>query len=257
MNDAIRDLVEISRYAARRPDFVQGGGGNCSVKRGGKMLIKASGFRLDEVSLEKGFVIVDLPAQTAEGGLRPSMETGLHAMLGPCVIHTHPILAGALVCSQEGSSQFTGLFPEKNFFWINYARPGRNLAEKVSQRLCPGRGEGALALFLQNHGLFVSAGDPRTAICIHEDVLRRLADFFGSPGTVHGLPVAADAYLTPDHAVYARQEESEELKVFAQKVAGLVRRKGWHLNFLDPAEVRALLGMEQEKYRLQVPKEPG
>ena len=52
-------MYEISSYAGR-PEYVQGGGGNTSVKFDECiMAIKASGYTLGEITAEKGYVTVD------------------------------------------------------------------------------------------------------------------------------------------------------------------------------------------------------
>ena len=111
MKKQLTELIKIAEAIGHRPDFVQGGGGNLSVKfDDGKMLIKASGLRFSELSSGDGFVLVDyrkfierygkiseperwngekkeadfllscvLPFGPA--GRRPSMEAGFHAFL--------------------------------------------------------------------------------------------------------------------------------------------------------------------------------
>ena len=52
-------MYKISAYAGQ-PAYVQGGGGNTSVKFDGRLMaIKASGYTLGEITEEKGYVTVD------------------------------------------------------------------------------------------------------------------------------------------------------------------------------------------------------
>src|ERR1022692_13175 len=125
---SLAQLIEISRAAGSRLDYVQAGGGNTSVKSpdGQTMAIKASGTALTLMSESAGWVEVDVAAvlsifdqkdlatletDTREarvlkhfssaivgGSGRPSVETALHAMLGRVVIHTHPVAANAVNC---------------------------------------------------------------------------------------------------------------------------------------------------------------
>lgn len=132
----VRELVDISHWAGRRPDLIQAGGGNTSVKSadGRVMLLKASGYGLSEVlppgepGGPRGYVALDtqelrrlldredLLSDAGKGvearlrasflaactfrpapEVRPSVEALLHALLGRVVIHTHPPMVVALV----------------------------------------------------------------------------------------------------------------------------------------------------------------
>ncbi|MCL2084901.1 MAG: class II aldolase/adducin family protein, partial [Oscillospiraceae bacterium] len=102
----LKEFARMSQTAGSREDYVQGGGGNTSVKLGdGLMAIKASGYRLRQVTETDGFAVVEtetLRDVTEERGyrpLRPSVETGVHALLGAFVLHTHPVYANLALCS--------------------------------------------------------------------------------------------------------------------------------------------------------------
>ena len=59
-NKERKEMQRISNYCGDRVDYVQGGGGNTSVKFDDKLMaIKASGYTLKETTQEKGFVTVD------------------------------------------------------------------------------------------------------------------------------------------------------------------------------------------------------
>jgi rhamnose utilization protein RhaD (predicted bifunctional aldolase and dehydrogenase) len=48
---ALRDFARVSQKIGARSDYVQGGGGNTSVKLGGGLMaIKASGYRLCDIT---------------------------------------------------------------------------------------------------------------------------------------------------------------------------------------------------------------
>ena len=61
---SLAQLIEISRAVGARPDYVQVGGGNTSVKSpdGRTMAIKASGTALTAMSESAGWVEVDIAA---------------------------------------------------------------------------------------------------------------------------------------------------------------------------------------------------
>lgn len=107
-----------------RNDYVQGGGGNTSVKLdGGLMAIKASGFSLKDIEPDRAYAVLDYEAlrrfyfgskpadfddvekvgsaqakentNTIEGlaVLRPSVEAGFHSILDTYVAHSHSVYA--------------------------------------------------------------------------------------------------------------------------------------------------------------------
>ncbi len=262
MHPAAADLAELCRYAAQHPRFVQGGGGNCSVKSDGRMAVKASGYFLEDVTEQSGYVVLDESGRVCASGdnERPSLEAPLHRLLGRFVIHTHPIVAGALVCADQGREAFQSLFPGDTSLWIPYAKPGQELAAEIARALAAngGRSSEDLVLFLENHGVFVSAPGKEECVGLHEFVIQRLEEFFGRTGrSAH--PPAATGRLTPDHAVYLslpgpicseRQRQAvAETQAFAAGVHGLIAAKGWTPRYLAPQEVASVLGMSEEKYR--------
>ncbi|MCD4785408.1 MAG: class II aldolase/adducin family protein [Candidatus Eremiobacteraeota bacterium] len=180
----IKELVKISQYAGSDILLVQGGGGNASVKSRDKrkMWIKASGFRLSEVTDEKGYVVTDLRSLVSlmhskkmnhkefSGGLklsvigdstlRPSMETGFHAVLPRVVLHTNPVYVNAFACMEDGELAIMEVMNQE-MVWVKYKPPGFELSVEVD-RVCRGYSElnGHLPpdIILRNHG-FIACGD--------------------------------------------------------------------------------------------------
>lgn len=264
MEKAIEDLVQISRYAADHPRFIQGGGGNCSVKFSGKMAIKASGYLLEEVSPQKGYVILDLKTREPVGPvpLKPSIESPLHMLLATYVIHTHPLAVGAFVCSRQGQSGLRELFPESLYAWIDYANPGKEIFLKIKKFLGENSGPAERVLFLQNHGLFVAAETKKQCLARHEEVVRKCEAFFGPRAEPLRGDMEAGKYLTPDHAVYTHALSTDpsgkqalaarELKTFTDEVLGLIRLKGWDPHPLSEETVQSVLQLDGEQYRQQI-----
>lgn len=192
----MKGFIEISRYAGMREDLVQAGGGNSSYKESEeKMYIKASGFRLADVSATQGYAVVN-PAvirdfflsgkvtdqiTEQEGralldrafveGARPSIETFLHAVSGRYTLHTHPVVVNALACREEGMQILKSLFPDA--MMVPYATPGIALARAYFREY---QGSPDI-VFLQNHGLVVSADTAHEVIERTETVLNRLEDY--------------------------------------------------------------------------------
>lgn len=211
---ALKDLEMISKAVGIHPDLVQGGGGNTSVKIDGELMaIKASGYRLDQVTENDGFAVVnyrnvteyfntadiapdvdyekvgaDLLKQNTvqlEGykALRPSVETGFHSILKKYVIHTHPVYANILCCSREGQELVSKIFGSKELscVWVSYIMPGFQLTLKIKdiiQRYLEEHGVFPQAIFMQNHGLIVTDDDAKECIDLHETVNGMIRDYF-------------------------------------------------------------------------------
>lgn len=165
--DTRRQLVEeyVQLSVAVSPDysFVQGGGGNVSVKTDELIVIKASGTRLNEATLSSGYVLLDRPASHSaatagrplENSLndfsppgRPSIEAPLHAVC-PGLYTAHVHSAGAIAI---GLTSEAALVCEL-FGWefINYSCPGQPLLERLLECEYFQLPEGTI--LLGNHGL--------------------------------------------------------------------------------------------------------
>lgn len=264
MNKAVKELVELCKYAAKHPYFVQGGGGNCSVKLDGTIAIKASGYFLDDVTDNDGFVLVNLIDKSAvyNSQLKPSLEIEIHYLLGNYVIHTHPIVVGALVCAKHGRGNFKQIFADAYFFWIDYTSPGKELANKVRTSLKTINDlNKPIVLFLENHGIFVSNSSKESCINLHENIIKRLELFFGKVD-FHFEEGEISGYLTPDHVVYSKidmnnisekqRTAKNELDLFSKAVVSLIKRKKWDVKYLTNNEVAFIANMEEERYRQKI-----
>lgn len=194
MDQALADLITISRTVGRDRSLVQGGGGNTSVKSpdGRYMYIKASGTPIRDIGEHRGWrrlrvasvcaimhdeslaALSETHRESEVAGrlrlccddeiareARPSVEAHLHALLGRCVIHLHPVVVGAYVCARSGRAEVERLFADEKLppLWVPAVSPGYMLARTVG-RLVEGyrrkHGRGPRVLFLQKHGLFVT-----------------------------------------------------------------------------------------------------
>ena len=212
---SLAQLVESSRAVGSREDYVQAGGGNTSIKSpdGKTMAIKASGTALTAMTETAGWVEVDIAAilkiferndlaametdarearvlqhlsSAIVGGKgRPSVETALHAMLGKVVIHTHPVAANALNCGPglKALEEITaaGELPP---LWVPYTDPGWRLADTIkSMADAYQKAHDCLpaVLFMENHGLLVSAPEAQACVALHADWISRCEQYF-KPG---------------------------------------------------------------------------
>ncbi len=261
-NQALQDLIEISKSVAQHPRLVQGGGGNCSVKSGGKRWVKASGCFLEDVSEKKGFAIVDAVsgAPLDETSGKASMETPLHTLLGSFVIHTHPVAIAAFTSSTESQHWFKQLFSDPLYVWVPYATPGKNLFEKVRSIVSAQDCQTDKVLFLQNHGLFVTSESKQRALDLHERTVSSVEKFFEKNKTPAEIP--SDHFLTPDHVIYGQLKNNavslkqktavDETLLLVGEALALMHQKGGAPHWLLNSEVALLSNMEEEKHRRQV-----
>jgi len=213
MNRALAELIKISNVTGKDPTLVQGGGGNTSVKTddGKYMFIKASGtalknmnkragwrrLRLDKViEIVKDKQLAKLPAKTREpeivhrlllacedeiiGNARPSVEAHLHAILGKCVIHLHPVVVLSYACAKNGRLEIEKLFKNEKLppLWVPFTNPGLALAKKVAKLVGDYQsrfGGKPSVIFLEKHGLFISANSPDTALRLLNQVIKQCA----------------------------------------------------------------------------------
>lgn len=145
--------------------FVQGPGGNVSIKDGEHLYVKASGVRLRDVRAHHSVVPLDEARRALEGDSaadaavfavkpRPSLETYFH-VLGPRVVaHTHALGVLLAACS--------GRVGELGVKHIPYERPGRGVALAVRDAFGTAGVSGAIVL--ESHGVIVFASTVDEAV---------------------------------------------------------------------------------------------
>lgn len=208
-------------------EWVQGPGGNVSIKEGDELFVKASGKRLRDMGNEGAHAVVPLALAKAalEGDAeaekavfsrspRPSLETYFHAIGGAVVAHTHAI--GALLVACSGAARPSGVAV------VPYERPGRGLALLVEKALA---GKREAVVLLESHGLVVYAESVDDAIARSIAIDTELRASFGplpsfaelvaepfvaesalGSGVFARLPdrvVASPRFLFPDAVVFA------------------------------------------------------
>lgn len=208
----------LSKTAGARADYVQGGGGNTSVKlAGGLMAIKASGFCLRDIEPDKAYAVLDCSALRdfyfgnepedfpdvekagaeqakaavrtidALASLRPSVEAGFHSVLSTFVLHTHSVYANLACCAASCREIAEAAFAGADYAWgmVPYVDPGANLTFAVRdevRRVEAENGKVPSVILMQNHGVIVHDDDPDRCLAIHADANSRLAARFGLTG---------------------------------------------------------------------------
>lgn len=189
--EALNDLRRISARYGADPMHIQGAGGNASLKTGGVMWIKASGTVLADAQRKEIFVATDLDrmrqsldcaapdadqpaAFLMPGGadLRPSIETSLHAVFPQrVVLHTHCIHTLAHAVRKDARTLLAERLQGFDWAFVEYAKPGANLARQVQAVLQPETN----VVVLENHGLIVAGDTAEMVDALQTRVHRALA----------------------------------------------------------------------------------
>lgn len=188
-----RALLRYSAAIGADPALVQAAGGNVSRKQDGVLWVKASGTWLAHALQRDIMVPVDLPAllaavarRDAAGvehaaafvrrdldatGLRPSIETTLHAMLPhPVVVHVHCVETMAWAARRDAAQAIAPLLDGLRWAFVPYVRPGAPLTFAMLDLMPPDTD----VLVLGNHGLVVGGGSTDAAAALVAEVARRL-----------------------------------------------------------------------------------
>ena len=209
------DFARLSQSVGARRDYVQGGGGNTSVKLDDRqMAVKASGFCLSDITEQSAYAVMDYSAIRAfyngnepamfedvektgseqakaetlhiEGltKVRPSVEAGFHSLLGRFVIHSHSVYADLACCAVEMKQILAVALAGVDYSWgmVPYIDPGARLSFAIRDELARVEretGKIPAVLFMQNHGLIVHEETAEKCLALHSAVNARLAAHFG------------------------------------------------------------------------------
>jgi len=253
----LKELAKMSAAAGARMDYVQGGGGNTSVKLGnGLMAIKASGFRLRQVTAEEGFAVVEtetLRDVTAEQGykpFRPSVEASFHAMLGTFVLHTHPVYANLVLCSVGGLDRLPEIMDGISYITVPYINPGAELASAIRERKRPD----TQAVFMVNHGLVVTADSADECLRLQEEINSRCAAAYGtSTEKFDAFAAGLTKKLYPDQQVYlSLTDVQQEVMAAVMFIQFTLRENGVAVQGMDDRAMGYIAGWEGESYRRRI-----
>ncbi|MEG1812796.1 MAG: class II aldolase/adducin family protein [Clostridia bacterium] len=213
------DFSRMSGQVGARTDYVQGGGGNTSVKlSSGEMCIKASGYRLSDITPSHAYAVLNLDmirdfylssdaadfedvekagsavvkraAVAVEGldALRPSVEAGFHALLKRYVIHSHSIYANLAACAAECEAiceAALGAMPVP-YAVVDYCNPGARLTFSIRAAI---EARNPQVIIMRNHGLIATADCAEECLALHEQANACLQTYFGV--TAQDFPVPA------------------------------------------------------------------
>jgi rhamnose utilization protein RhaD (predicted bifunctional aldolase and dehydrogenase) len=191
------DLIDQAIVLGSNKNYVQGAGGNLSVKESGILWIKASGMRLSDASQKNIFVPMDwestkgavlvtedlqqfcLPFEKAKN-LKPSIETAIHSLLPHRhIAHVHSLGAIATSILVDAFTKLEELEINAIKICVPYAKPGIPLANLILRNII-NLADGAeikdldvnrnLVVLLGNHGLIVAGEDIHTVRMLIEEV---------------------------------------------------------------------------------------
>jgi len=240
MDQNLKQLIETSRLYGKDKTFVIAGGGNTSFKDETHIWVKASGVALETID-ENGFVCLlrtklkivstktyssDATEREAEvkadlanaivstGNNRPSVETSMHEIIDyQFVVHTHPTLVNALMCSNKAETICFELFGEQALF-IPYTDPGYILFKKVETeiaRFTSKFGKAPQIIFLENHGVFVAANSIPAINEIYSSIIQKIT------GKIHEVLPTDNVKPFESPIIDRIQNLHPELRTFAAK----------------------------------------
>jgi ribulose-5-phosphate 4-epimerase/fuculose-1-phosphate aldolase len=214
-DDVLKELEYISTAVGIPVDYTQGGGGNTSAKLDNNLMaVKASGFKLKQITPTEGYVVVnfqnikdfyenvdlsqdrDYEKESTEfvkknivemeglKVLRPSVEAGFHSILKKFVIHTHPVYANIICCTKTGKETVGKIFKNKDYAtaWIPYINPGFCLTLKINEEIKKCKeltGKFPEVIFMENHGLIVTSDDSKKCVELHKEVNDTIKAYLG------------------------------------------------------------------------------
>jgi uridine kinase/ribulose-5-phosphate 4-epimerase/fuculose-1-phosphate aldolase len=254
--DSMMNFIDVCKWLSMDPSLVQGRGGNVSVKFDTGMVVTSSGSMMGEVSMNRGYCVCDtIPScntyadessymqsilqKKKHGYGIPSMETGFHANIkNKIVVHTHPIHVNAILCSLEARETIASLFKDLSYKFVEYISPGFELVNRLSTDCS--------VIFLQNHGLVISASSAEEAMELTEKINNRCKRWLGNHAEpfIHGDTETISMPLFPDSAVFR-----DEMSVINSYILHLMQYACLTPNFLSDTEVTKLNELKSEVYR--------
>ena len=279
-------FIQASRRLGENKIYVQGAGGNCSIKEDGILFVKASGYLMKDIALQKG--IVQLPykklityfskkhiytkenekhfLQLIDNSLisqkdcKPSMETGFHAVIpSKYIFHLHSVYANIFTCMKDGDKQLQKLFPNESFIFLPYINPGYELALRLYKT-----NNIPQIIFLQNHGMIIHANSLTSCLKKIEKVHQTIEEYLKKKNVFIRFQINTsinrfNKYIFPDSAVFSKVSEKKLIppkkhelleimsaQLYIIQIINLMQGKP---KYLSKKDVSRLLSMQQEKHR--------
>lgn len=175
--DYIKKTVELHNYFGKNDNYVQGAGGNISIKEGGIIHIKKSGKHFRDIKDENDVISCNITKEDIRGILeihnkenleneyntliekkvsgkdRPSIELSFHVFGDKFTLHLHPTIINIFTCTEQGQEIIKKICKENNnMSFIDYCKPGIILTDTIMQK----RSMLNEITFLFNHGIIIT-----------------------------------------------------------------------------------------------------
>lgn len=209
METILQEYVTLCRMVGGWTDWVQGPGGNISIKEENQLLIKRSGALLGDTTESNGWVLCDIDkVKTAynsnqesiahtilKGDGNPSIETFLHCLPDRIIVHLHPAFLLGILCESTPDKCHT--IDDQPIAWIPYAKPGIPLAKLLFDSVS----SHTRIYMLENHGVLFTGHSVQDIL---ENMIR-VSKYFKPPVLNH-LPFTNIQWAVETYRTY--KEES-------------------------------------------------
>jgi uridine kinase/ribulose-5-phosphate 4-epimerase/fuculose-1-phosphate aldolase len=257
----LQEFFNLSKLLSTEISLTQSTGGNISIKKDDKIIIKSSGHSMFNINMTKGYSVCKYEKQIPQfisekeydkfiddikiNDSKPSMEIGFHLHLNKnVVVHTHPIYLNTILCSLESKEIISKLFENYNYEYIKYITPGYKLSNIIGQ--C----EKKKIYFLENHGLIVLSDDILSGFKLTVDINetckiwidKHMESFVNS-----NINYNEDNILFPDGIILY-----DEMKSINDYMINLMKSCYLTPRYLTYENVNELLNLNAEKYRKNI-----
>jgi ribulose-5-phosphate 4-epimerase/fuculose-1-phosphate aldolase len=203
-------LDQVSMQIGQKKNFVQGPGGNTSWKQDDDLWVKASGYQLKDAVSKEIFCQVKIHnplVNVNADGKTPSIESSLHAIRPEkFVVHVHSVNTISLGCRREIGSTAREFLTNYQISYLEYHRPGKDLAESIKNNDYRINVRG---LLLANHGLVLWGNDILQLWNLLVEIEAGLDQLFPiNNDLLDKIKLVTlrsyldEKHLTPDHAVF-------------------------------------------------------
>ena len=175
--DYIKKTIDLHNHFGKNDNYVQGAGGNISIKEDDIIHIKKSGKHFRDIKDENDVISCNISKEDIRGVLeiynkqnlenqynalieekisgkdRPSIELSFHVFGDKYTLHLHPTIINIFTCTEQGQEIIKKLCEDnENMSYVDYCKPGIILTDKIMKE----RSMLNEITFLFNHGIIIT-----------------------------------------------------------------------------------------------------